>query len=524
MPKETIIGSTIQSTRNRGLSSAISIMGLGLMLISNTAFSEDLICVKLMAKDQPDLTIEHTAIPKMDLDAQLAVGYSAPNIETYRILKNVESANPALQNDEALKTVFRQLLMDESIPTYHRLLGKLLVKVQEQDPKDRAAVLNILKVTLTDELSNFMSTTMATSRAAIIESKDLDKAKLMKALGEMSSQESLEALIGTHGINNIDADSLVGRYLTEAKSQGIDVTSLENTFSKGPGHEGRGGSKLFLSVDTRTSALAKKYFGQNPHLMMHAHDPGQGTLMVYFNNTRRGYSGEHEWPLRWETEIGVNNIFPIIPLSSREVDNFVNYLDLGKMLKARAKYPWVLKGISTEKDGSEKVSEYCIEGGYGSCTHWWGEAPIGDTLVSDLTFPGHIGDDPYGHELSEADQNQFKDHRALRAQPIGNYTHYRTRSTSQLIGYDSRLDRLTRMVWLENGQSHEQLWSMVTTEADNSGPLSRGEWANPGWVLYTLLSASTQNRVPVVLVFRQDASQPLTTADIDALKNSITTR
>ena len=140
---------------------------------------------------------------------------------------------------------------------------------------------------------------------------------------------------------------------------------------------------------------------------------------------------------------------------------------------------------------------------------------LGDKFVDEYSLPGHVGDDVYGHDLNDTDDRAS----ALRQAKVGTYDRFVNRSYGEtLIGTETRVDRLTRIVWTQK-LGREQLWSVVGDQGAQG--LSKGEWANPGWVLYSFLTRSTQNRVPVVLIGTSDASVQMDRVALDSTTSSI---
>ncbi len=441
--------------------------------------------------------------------SQAAAAYVSPAVEAYNVLKNLYV--PA---GTGLVKPMMALLNDEALSSFHTTLKEIATTLQKNVTlsvtSTKADFMNALVVATETELTKTMPASVAGQRAELLRDPSLNKAELMKALGQLSSSESLAALIGPNGIHDVSSDSLVGRYLSLSQAAGKTPTTLVSEFSKGPGYEGRGGEKLFISVDQTTLAAANAAFNSNPNLLMHNHTPGQGTLHMLYDAKDVSYSSFGGASALTSQQ---NTIVPMIVLSSIEASNAKNYFALGTLQKSYAKYPW---GFKNQSAGADETS-YCRAGGYGSCTHWIGEMSLGQKFVSDYAFPGNIGDDPYGHPERGADGDATG---ALRVGPVGTYTHFRS-STVTPIGDVTRIDRLAHIVWTQN-LGREQLWSLVG-DKDGEG-LKNGEWANPGWVLYSFLSRTSQDRVPVVLVMRADASAPLTQADLDALKPSIAAR
>ena len=450
------------------------------------------------------------AVPAADLATQVTQNYSAENIEAYKLIETTKTQLAGLNQEanQPMLNALREVLVDEELSAFHMTIRKTFAGLAQFQPANAAeagAVRASLIQSLTAELSKFMSPAQAQERAQLLESATLTKADMMRALGQMSASESLVALVGAEGIQNVSADSLVGRFLTEAQAMGINPSKLVSSFARTNDGTERGEERLFVSVDARLAPLVNKYFGNNPHLLSHGHTRGQGTLHLNFLGKDVSYTrfgGEHTMGF------GVDTIVPYIVLSTTEGSRVKNYFDLGNLTnQARSKYPWSLVKI----DETNQETPYCRTGGYSSCTHWFGEMAFGDRLVDQYSFPGNA--DQYACTTDP----QVTDQRALRTGAVGQITHFKQGgATPTPIGTETRIDRLTRMVW-RDGQGNEQMWSVLGTP----WALEDGSLANPGWVLYTLLGSSRASRVPVVFVYRQDATAPLDQTAIDALKTTI---
>lgn len=456
-------------------------------------------------------------IPPGDLAAQARASYSSPNIKAYKRVVELRAKFPEIKLQTKLNEAMDKLLLDESLSTFHETLRSIVNQTMKLHQRTRgstekASSEQLLKAMIevtTVELGRFMPYSQARERALLLKDPKMNKGLLMRALGQMTAKESLEAMIGPNGIRNVSTDSLVGRYLSEAKKLGSEVSSYVGRFKRGPGYKGRGPEKLFITVDGKSLPLLNSLFAKNPHMLIHHHEDSQGTLQMYHNGKFADYASYSGRAMN--IELRGNMILPIMVLSSVEASHTKNYFDLGSLERPRAQYPWALKQIS-----EDEVRSYCRVGGYSSCTHWVGEMPIGEKLVAEYTFPGR-GSDPYSDYDSTHDP-LAKNQRNPRTGTIGDYNAFVSFTTTYKIGYKSRTDRLTRLVWGEN-QGREQLWSMLGPEGYEA--LTKGELANPGWVLYTLLSRATTERVPVVFVFRDFEYGNLNQNEVDELKNTI---
>lgn len=452
-------------------------------------------------------------VPTISVAEQAQSGYESDAVNAYKRYSKAETifAAAALPIEDAAL----DLLNDEELSTFHRSFATVLravsiskaVREASSSEAKKKAIIGLFQ----SYSARFMSPEKAKERANTLNDAKITKAKLMKALGQLSQVESLELLIGSNGINSVSTESLIGRYLAAAKKvKGAPVATLVSGFSLSPESTMRGDERLFISVDAQTVGIADKLVASNTNYMLHNHERSQGTLSMLFDGQQISYS-------RFDNKGGIhayrNTIAPVIALSSLESSYTLNYFTLGKINYKYPKYPWAL--VKKGETGSEPDSRYCRFGGYASCTHWIGEMPIGEKFVSEYAFPGNNGDDPYSTDAGARIEPNTAD---LRTAAVGTYTHFSYGGEEEAIGAETRTHRLTRMVWRGN-KGHEQLWSLIGDK--NARGLAAGEWANPGWVLYSFLARAKSDRVPVVFIFRDDATQPFTQADLDALKSSI---
>ena len=500
------------------------------LLISSSAWATAPQCGDLFKDSQ----IEKIVLKEKDLtktqrsliEKQAAEDYSSLNVEAYKNLKLSLQTHPELKNQKSLVTAMEQLIAREELSSFHEILNNALSKLKyNRSAATNEQIREVLKKEILKQISTFMSKADAKERVKILDQKDLTMTDLMQALGKMTAEESLQALIGKHGIHNIDADSLVGRYLEKSKAKGTDVQTFVGTFQKGYAYEGRGSEKLFVSVDKNTIEALAQIVKNNPHLLIHKHVTKQDTLTMHYQNYDLTYSGHK--PVEATLAEGYNvalglkdgnvlatgSIVPAIVLSSLEASNVKNYFELGRLKMKYAKFPWAF--VKTKNlDGKRVAETYCAHGGYTTCTHWIGEMPIGEKLVENYAFPGV--QDIHGDNKYDA---FYADTKALRTKDLGTYTKFKNPDGKLFdVGNQTREDRLARMVWKENA-GHEQLWSVVGDE--NARALQAAEWANPGWTVITLIARTKQDRVPVVFMMRDDASQPLNHDVLDRFMDGI---
>jgi hypothetical protein len=497
------------------------------------AFAAAPMCVDVVKVPAP-------AVPAANLDQQLAAHYPSENIKAYADLvfirgrlTELEAQSPILMNG------IKEILQDEELSTFHMTLKFALQKIRAQLETNQL-VRNAdgtfsapgqpgisqadtfkqhLKTGLLEALSKIMSPAEAAKRVALLDADVLTKFQMMRALGNMNADESLRQLIGEDAnLEQIAPDSLVGRFLSQSQAAGVTPSTFVGTFHTEPGLQSpRGERRLYVAVDARNVKIAQEMFMMNPNLLSHYHTQGQGTLNLMHTGKQITYA-QYLQPqnagfteVRGAVHVTGNIAIPMIVLSSTEASRATNYFTLGTITsKARSKFPWSLQDMSDGVPAEKRP--YCRTGAYQSCTHWVGEMAIGDKLVPEYKFPGDNNDDgPGAKDPFATDQKLF------RTGPVGKYTHFtKPDGRQELIGTDTHMDRLTRIVWTQN-QGHEQLWSLLNGEQK----LKRGEFANPGWVFYSLIGTTPTERVPVVLLYRPDASQPLTDEIITQYQASV---
>jgi len=132
------------------------------------------------------------------------------------------------------------------------------------------------------------------------------------------------------------------------------------------------------------------------------------------------------------------------------------------------------------------IKDYCKTGGYSCCTHWIGNIPIGDTLVSEYTLPG------------------TEEYLIKNGQYVVKNGIYQMKYSAPVIAKlkpwepkDNKQELLTK-IWKVPGNM--QLSEVIGQKAANG----RGEFASPGWVIRTLMGPTAQERVPVIFYVVND--------------------
>jgi hypothetical protein len=391
------------------------------------------------------------------------------------------------------------VIADEEMLVYVRNLDWLLGRLNDRGtlPADtREAVAQAARELLSGA---DLKVPPATVEARIAEYVAAPNARsLRRLLGDMEFDEVQTLMHGGDPLHP-SPDSLVGRYLQESGAQTVIRSFSQSTEAAGP----QGPQRLVIAISTASMPLYKKYFDR-PELLIHTHAPNQGTLYFAHNGRAGSYAnnGSFANPLVVAADDAkavrfpsVGSIWPSILLKSTEGQRALQTFRLGSSsLGAWAQRPWDF-GL-----------DYCAKGGYTSCTHWFGNLPIGDRLVREYAFPGNV-DRWVGNAVWERMPNEVQGNLEGRIQVLGNY------DPNQLnIDPTNTLDALAKekiralvaRVW-KPAQGNEQLADVLGLRPHNL----RGEFANPGWVAITLTGAAPQERVPFVFLSTADHRTPI---------------
>jgi hypothetical protein len=340
----------------------------------------------------------------------------------------------------------------------------------------------------------------------------ISEQSLKRALGHMTAEESAILL---HGGNPLkpSKDSLIGQYLERTGAK-----ASVQSFGRRPKRAGQNGGgapidpnsahgpeRLIVPVSNQSLAAFKELLAR-PEFMLHAHGANQGTLQVAFDGQVGSYArvdrpASEPRPAGFpaannEVRISDGAIWPTIVLSTSEAGRARMYFDLATTARQAgnpqdpnrwqieqqwpnvSKEPWKLEG-------------FCATGGYASCTHWWGEAGIGDKRVKEWVFPGKVDDYASNSKYANPERDaEPRIQKLKKFQMPGGIPDHMNKIIDQMYSYP---------------EAGEQLAVMVGTEK----ALVKGEWANPGFVAVTLLGSAKQERVPVVFVNVGDHTKKL---------------
>lgn len=272
-----------------------------------------------------------------------------------------------------------------------------------------------------------------------------------RALGEMTLPETRELLFGLDPLNP-SAESLLGQYLKET-----GATTSVRSFTDHAGG-GQGPQRLVVSLSAESTPAFLKFFQRKEWMSVinHAWMVHDGQVITH---------GQAVSPFRAPNSDF--NPYPVVVLTPSEGQRMSQYLKLftrdrmgvvpGDYWYNHASAPWNLQG-------------YCARSAWGGCTQHMGNIPIGDTRVIEYTVPG---DQAGGPGLVQ-----------------------------RLKPYASN-DALIKRVWKVPG--NQQFAEMLGQQKANL----RGEFANPGWLIWTLMGPASAERVPVVFLSRVNHREPI---------------
>lgn len=318
---------------------------------------------------------------------------------------------------------------------------------------------------------------------------------LRNALGELNVEELQELVYGADALNP-SQESLIGQYLARTGAK-----TLQRAFTKGPPTETlrKGPQKLVIAVSEESFPVYREIF-KRPEFLIHMHMPNQGTLHIAHEGTLATYSrfdlNNAANELRFPTP---GTLMPHILLKTTEAQRmsmiriFYNGLPSALQSSSELRYPWTI---------GQEYSPMC---GYGSCTFWVGHLPLGDQLENLAYFAGKV-DEHARNPVSTAPQiAHFKEQEESVVIEKLKTLYNPYFSTGSITLNDLvMLARRLKQIW--RAPSYRSLSQLLGPEEvlANLG----GEYANPGWVVWRLLSNSSyydeknvyNNRVPFVFL------------------------
>lgn len=316
-------------------------------------------------------------------------------------------------------------------------------------------------------------------------------ASLKQVLGEIDRNELLILIHGGDPLNPTP-ESLIGQYIERTGAK-----TVVRTFEKNPTTHEKGETKLVIALSSRSMAVYKELFSR-PEFLIHFHTPGQGTLYIM----HEGKTGSYMELNGQVNDVQEGSLLPHIALKSSEAERMMLLRELGSNHNNLndLREPWNLK-IRGENG---RDTPYCGAGGYDSCTHWFGDLPLGDDMVDHYKFPGRV--DQYAHNYNSPNIRgpQITEMKAYSLDQIKNYLSYHyIRDPKQQQDYA----KLISLVWGNTGTGHMQLSEMFgPTELQAN---LDGEYANPGYVAYRLTGNVSNVFVPFVFLGTYDHTRAI---------------
>lgn len=374
------------------------------------------------------------------------------------------------------------VLANDRLPLSRQRLMELMDKVDPQTQRQDLAKL------LEAQLLNYVPLSQISTRVKSFVKKP-SEATLLRVLGEKTLQETQELVYGADP-SKPSPESLMGQYLAETQS-----LFSARKYPRGPEQNAPAGlQKYAVGIEAQHGSIFYKLFGGLPELLFHYHTPLQGTLYILFDRNLIAYAGGRRSNLE-HFSANAGTILPMVVLSTSEAQRLVNYFSLGSLNYSFSKVPW------------QKLPKYCARGGYDSCTHWFGEMPVGDLQVTSYKYPGGV--DKYADQTIGAgpQQKKLREYRDENYRNILSQTdfsrgviHPRLESvlrenTETPWTNEDRIqwvDNLVQLVWTVPGSQHfAEMLGLQKAKL-------RGEFANPGYVAYSLIGNAKTARVPYV--------------------------
>jgi hypothetical protein len=391
----------------------------------------------------------------------LEVAKTSPELkleEKLKVYDHLLEAMPDLGTYLRKADVYRQLA-DEEMTLFTQDLGELLdelSKLRATDLSPKQRLTHALKRTLRGKVPK--SSIPGRIRALLAG----EKGALRRALGDMTLPEVQELFHGGDPLHPAP-DSLLGQYLKETGAttqiRAFEDASLAMRVGGQPGAQGP--RRLVISLSKESEPVFKRLFKRVEWMSSIGHGGivHNGNYSTVFRELMPfGVSGTEYTPI------------PVVLLKPTEGQRLSQYLRLYKREAPRGN--WGSRADSPWND----LPGYCSTTSYwGGCTQYIGNMPIGDDRVIEYTYPS---------------KNIDRDHSNLepRVAFLGNYADQ---------------DPLVRRVWKIPG--NRQFGEVIGQQGANL----RGELANPGWVISTLLGPTTTERVPFVFVTRPDHRLPI---------------
>jgi hypothetical protein len=390
----------------------------------------------------------------------------AKGLATYRQLAAHDQVIARLFPEREVTRIFAT----EEMPYFERSLENLMSELALMSGETGAAPSKYLAATLKVQLRNRVPAAQIDQR---IELFMAGQSPIERILGENTSRETLVLF---HGGNPLKPtpESLMGQYLSETGAASVarrfNTQVMNGAVENKQGEGSQGEERLAVAVSASTFAVWQKYFNRVDMLSVFAH------AQVVQNGKVVSYNANYA-DLR---SMSAGNILPALVLKTTEAQRMEFYLSTianrgeNRSWSKQAMVPW-------------KVENFCsMVGGYETCTHWIGNAPIGDKRVDEYHFPGAMDDyaqNPLGRGVTE--ETKMNPRVAKLSWHAG--------------AEDPRLNKLYQ------APGYQQLSAVVGQTTSNV----HGEWANPGWLISTLIGPTSNQFVPFVFIFTDDAKTPL---------------
>ncbi len=296
------------------------------------------------------------------------------------------------------------------------------------------------------------------------------------AAEELSTLKDVHSALYGNDLKQPSADSWLGKYLKATKAATVWKRFLKAPPGSVVPASEFGAPRLVISVSRATFAEFQKNF-VNKNMLYQIHYPQAGSLNY-------GHTGYKENILQRDAAFFFGNyptntlLIPVVLKESEANRASVYFSMMGTTLRAFLTQPWLL----TSRSGKSYMPENIFNG----CTHWFGDMPIGDKIVSTYELPS--GDVDGSHPAT---------------QKIVAFD--RTNLIAQLKAYgmppdekDLKNIETLKKVWSSPG--HQMLGEMIDPLAHR-----RGEYANPGWLAHSLLGSASVQRVPIAFRLVDDA-------------------
>lgn len=346
---------------------------------------------------------------------------------------------------------------------------------------------------------------------SIADERDLKKVAT-ELYGADFRKPSEESLIGRY-IHDTGAQTVVRRFLTAPAGSQMPASKL-------------GPEKLVVAVSPTTLDTFLKYFS-GEQFLYHVHIPYAGSLGYAYKTTDKSNLSYPQGSL-------------YIPILLSPTESKRTALSLGPRQQPKDRFDQSFvpgryaAHLIVDKDGQSYTSGAI--NGWNGCTAWFGDLPIGEKLVTQYEYPAGPqdpnGTKPNVGKLRPANLYKTGPTRTIETKQLVTQKvfkpnwwnkkkgHYVTEQVWQTVktvdpnSYEMRtVDETDQQLWTYPG--HEMLGDMLGQREARL----RGEFANTGWLAYTLLGSVAVDRVPVVFLIVTDHTQPIR-ADFDTQINA----